>query len=69
MCIKKLAIDNKGFGQLISNETYFSDSWISFIKTAEEMAAVVVDYCSLVNTSHKVCFLATLENLMKHCLG
>ena len=38
-CMKILAIATKGCGQLTSNNTYFSDSWFSSVKTAEEMAA------------------------------
>ena len=45
VCIKRLAIANKGCGQLTSNDTYFADSWFSSVKTAEEMAASVVNYC------------------------
>ena len=52
-CIKRLAIDIKGCGQLTSNDTYFADSWFSSVKTAEEMAAAGVDYCGPVKTSHK----------------
>ena len=28
-CMKRLMIDTKGCGQLVSNENYFSDSWFS----------------------------------------
>ena len=34
-CMKRLAIATKGCGQLTSNDTYFSDSWFSSVKTAE----------------------------------
>ena len=34
-CMKRLAIAAKGCGQLTSNDTYFSDSWFSYVKTAE----------------------------------
>ena len=44
-CMKRLAIATKGCGQLTSNNTYFSDSWFSSIKTAEDMAAAGVNYC------------------------
>ena len=30
--IKRLAIATKGCGQLTSNDTYFADSWFSFVK-------------------------------------
>ena len=43
--MKRLAIANKGCGQLTSNDTYFADSWFSSVKTAKEMAAVEVNYC------------------------
>ena len=34
-CMKRLAIATKGCVQLTSNDTYFSDSWFSSVKTAE----------------------------------
>ena len=52
-CMKRLAIATKGYGQMTSNITYFSYSWFSSVKTAEEMAAAGVDYCGPVKTSHK----------------
>ena len=64
-CMKRLAIATKGCGQLTSNDTYFSDSWFSYVKTAEEMAAAGVDYCGPVKISHKGFCLATLYKLMK----
>ena len=51
--MKRLVITNKGCVQLTSNDTYFSDSWFSSIKTSEEVMAVGVDYCGTVKTSHK----------------
>ena len=45
VCMKRLAIDTKGCGQLTSNDTYFADIWFSSVKTAEEMAATGVNYC------------------------
>ena len=68
-CMKRLAIATKGFGQLASNDTYFSDSWFSSVKTAEEMADAGVDYCGPVKTSHKGFCLAMLEKLMKDWPG
>ena len=68
-CMKRIAIATKGCGQLTSNDTYFSDSWFSSVKTAEEMAAAGVDYCGPVKTSHKGFCLATLEKLMKYWPG
>ena len=56
VCMKRLDIVTKGCGQLTSNDTYFSDSWFSYVKTDEEMAAAGVDYCGLVKTSHKSFF-------------
>ena len=32
VCMKRLAIVNKGCVQLTSNDTYFADSWFSSIK-------------------------------------
>ena len=69
MFMNRLAIDTKGCDQLTSNDTYFSDSWFSSVKTAEEMAAAVVDYCRPVKTSHKGFCLAALEKLMKDWPG
>ena len=68
-CIERLAIDNYGCGQLTSNNTYFSDSWFSSVKTTEEMADSGVDYCGPVKTSHRVFCLATLEKWMKYWPG
>ena len=65
VCMKRLAIATKGYGQLTSNDTYSSGSWFSYVKTAEDMEAAGVDYYGLVKTSHKGFFLATLEKLMK----
>ena len=59
--LKRLAIATKGCGQLISNDTYFVDSWFSSVKNAEEMADAGVDYCGLLKTIHKGFCLATLE--------
>ena len=33
--MKIIAIYNKGCGKLISNDTYFADSWFSSVKTSE----------------------------------
>ena len=67
--MKILAMDNKGCGQLISNDTYFYDSCFSSVKSAEEVMAAGVNYCGPVKTSHKGFCLATLEKLMKDWLG
>ena len=64
-CMKRLDVSTKGCGQLTSNDTYFSDSWFSSVKTAEEMAAAGVNYCGPEKTSHKDFCLDTLEKLMK----
>ena len=63
--MKILVMDTKGCDQLISNYTYFTDIWFSFVKTAEEAMAAGVYYCGLDKTSHNIFCLATLENLMK----
>ena len=34
-CMKRLTMSTKGFGQLTSNETYFSDRWFSGVKMTE----------------------------------
>ena len=68
-CMKRLAIDTKGCGQLTSNDTYFADSWFISVKTAEEMAAAGVNYCRPAETRHKGFCLATLEKLMKDWPG
>ena len=60
VCMKRLAIANKGCGQLTSNDTYFSYSWFSYVKTAEDMAAAGVDYCGPAKTSQKVFCLTKL---------
>ena len=52
--MRRLIMATKGCGQLTSNDTYFSDSWFSSVKTAEEAMAEGVDYCEPVKTSHRV---------------
>ena len=69
VCMKRLDIATKGCGQLTSNDTYFSNSWFSSVKTAEEMADAGVDYCGPVKTSHKGFYLDMLEKLMKDWPG
>ena len=59
-CMKRLSRYKKGCGQLMSNDTYFSGSWFSLVKTSEDGMAEGVDYCGLVNTSHRGFCLATL---------
>ena len=66
--MKRLDIATKGCDQLTTNDTYFSDSWFSSVKTAKEMAAAVVDYFGPVKMIHKV-FLTMLEKLMKDWPG
>ena len=67
--MKRLAIANKGCGQLTSINTYFADGWFSSIKTAEEMAAAGVEFCGTVKTRYKGFCLSTLEKLMNDWLG
>ena len=67
-CMKRIYIATKGCGQLTSNDTYFSDSWFSSIKTTEEAMAAGVDYFGPAKTSHKV-FWNTLEKLMEYWPG
>ena len=52
-CMKRLAISNKGCGQLTSNDTNFAGSWFSSVNTSEEVMAAGVDYCGPVKTIHK----------------
>ena len=68
-CMKRLAIDTKGCGQLTSNSAHFSDSWFCSVKPAEDIAAAGFDYCGLLKTSHKAFCLATLGKLMKYWPG
>ena len=65
VCMKILAIAAKECGQLTSNDTYFSDKWFGYVKTAEEVMDTGFDYYGPVKISHKVFFIAKLENLMK----
>ena len=53
-------MDTKGFGQLTSNYTYFSDRWFSGVKMDEEAMAEGVDYCGPVKMIHEGFHLATL---------
>ena len=59
-CMKRLAIYTKGCGQLTSNDTYFSDIWLSSIKAAEEAMDAGVDYCGPVKMIHKGFCLSAL---------
>ena len=59
-CTKRLDIATKGCGQLTSNDTYFADILFISVKTFDDMAAAVVDYCGLAKTIHKGFCLATL---------
>ena len=61
-------MDTKGCVKL-TPDIYFSDSWFSGVKMAEEAMAQVVDICGTTKTIHKVFILATLETLMKDWPG
>ena len=56
----------KGYVQLASNYTYFSDSWFSGVTTAEEALAKGVNYYGPVKNIEKGFCLDTLEKLMKY---
>ena len=62
MYMKIRMMSTKGCGKIIPNNTYFSDSWFSGVKTSEEDMAEGVNYCRPVETSHKGFCLDTLEN-------
>ena len=44
MFMNRLSLTTKGCGQLTSNDTYFDDICFSYVKTAEEVMAVGVNY-------------------------
>ena len=52
LCMKRLIMSTRGCSQLKSNDTYFSDSCFSGVKTAEEAMDVGVDYFGPEKTSH-----------------
>ena len=54
---------------MMSNDTYFSDSLFSGVKTDQETMAKEVYYCRPIKTMHKGFCPDTLENLTKGCLG
>ena len=56
-------------GQLISNDTYFDDSWFSGVKNAEKEMAEGVDYFGQLKMSHNGFCLYTLEKLMEDFPG
>ena len=58
----------KGCVQLSSKYTFFADILFSVINTVWEASAEVLYYYGPAKTSHKVFWLATLENLIKECL-
>ena len=59
-CMNIITMAKKGREKLKSNDTYFSDSWFSGVKTSEEAMAEGVDYCGPAKTSHKSFCLSTL---------
>ena len=63
MHIKIIMGVTKWCGWLSSKKTHFYYSWFSGVKTAKEEIYEGVDYCGLVNTSHKLFFLHTFESL------
>ena len=67
--MKRLMMATRVCGQLTSNDTNFSGSWFSGVKTSEEAMAMRVDFCGQVKTSHKGFCLDILENLMKYWPG
>ena len=64
-----LAIATKGCGQLTSNGTYLSGRCFSSVKKVEEAMAAGVEYCRTAKKIHNGFCLATLEKLIKNCLG
>ena len=50
---KRVEMATKGCGQLTSNYTYFADSWLSSVKTAEQAMATGVEYCGMLKTIDK----------------
>ena len=52
--MKILMRDTKGCGHLTSNETYFADSYLSYVKMADGEMDDGVDHCGPVKTGHKV---------------
>ena len=65
VCMRRLAMDTKGCGQLTLNYTYFANICISSVKTAGKAMATGVNYCGPEKTSHKGFCLYTLEKLTK----
>ena len=55
----------KGCGKISLNDTLFSDSWFSGVKTEEEVNTEGINFCGTLKTSHEGFFLAMLEKLMK----
>ena len=51
--MRRITTDTKGCGKLTSNKTYFSDSWFSGVKMADEAMAQGVDNCGPTKTDHK----------------
>ena len=60
--------DTEGCGLLFSNHTLFADSLLSRVQTAEEAIEEVLYFLILLRQTTRV-FLATLEYLMKACIG
>ena len=63
--MERLIMDTKGWVQITSNKTWFSDIWFSGVKTAEEAMAEGVDYCGTGNTRHKSFCLSTFKKCIK----
>ena len=69
VCMKRIAMANKGCGQLTSNETYFADIWFIPIKTADEAMAAGLYYCGPVKTSHKGFFFSYVRKVDERLAG
>ena len=52
--MNRLTRGTNGCGQLLLNDTYFSDICFSVVKTAQDYLSDLVYYCRTLNTIHKV---------------
>ena len=67
--MKRMMRGKKGCGQILSKNTYISDSWFSGAKIYKEAIAEVVYYCRPVKTIQKGFFLNMFKKFMKEWPG
>ena len=68
-CTNRTMKNIKGCVQISSKYTFFTDIWFSVVNIVQQVRAELLYYYGPAKTSHKVFCIATLEKLIKECLG